>query len=87
MGMGVRHGSSRIEALEGEAVKPITRETYVFQHGERTVEVTVTTSAGRDDALVVFIDTPHWEPDGSDGKGGLRVLINDDDTYVGQPYR
>lgn len=35
--------------------------------------------------MVVFIDT-EFEPDGSDGGPGLRVLINDSDTYTGIRY-
>lgn len=50
---------------------------------EKGVEVLVTRSAGIDGAVVVFIDTPGWEPDGSDGGPGLRVLINDHETYEG----
>lgn len=46
--------------------------------------VTVTRSPGQDNAIVVYIDTG-FEPDGSDGGPGLRVFINDDDTYVGKP--
>jgi hypothetical protein len=49
------------------------------------VEVTVTRSAGDDRAVVVFIDTD-FEPDGSDNGPGLRVLINDDEAYVGKAY-
>lgn len=50
------------------------------------IEVKVTTSAGVDGAIVVFIDT-EFEPDGSDGGPGLRVNINDHDTYVGVAYQ
>jgi len=39
-----------------------------------------------DNAIVVCIDTD-FEPNGSDGGPGLRVLINDDDTYSGVPYQ
>lgn len=46
------------------------------------VDVTITTSAGLDGAVVVFIDTS-FEPDGSDGGPGLRVILNDGDVYVG----
>jgi len=49
------------------------------------VEVTVTRSAGDDRAIVVFIDTD-FEPDGSDGGTGLRVLLNDNEAYVGKAY-
>ena len=49
------------------------------------VGVTVTRSIGSDGAVVVFVDTP-FEPDGSDGGPGLRVMINDDPTYVGKDY-
>lgn len=49
---------------------------------ERKVTVAVTRSAGIDGAVVVFIDTD-FEPDASDGGPGLRVLINDHDTYAG----
>lgn len=54
---------------------------------DKAVEITVTRSAGTDGAVVVFIDTPNWEPNGTDGGPGLRVLINDYDTYVGIPHR
>lgn len=50
------------------------------------VTVTVTRSAGDDGAVLILIDTPSFEPDGSDGGPGLRVLINDADAYVGVPY-
>lgn len=50
------------------------------------VTVLITESAGIDNAIVVFIDTT-FEPNASDGGRGLRVLINDGDTYVGVPYR
>lgn len=49
------------------------------------VAVTITHSAGSDGAIVVFIDT-EFEPDASDGGPGLRVQINDDDTYKGVKY-
>lgn len=51
----------------------------------RHVEVSVTRSAGTDGAVVVFIDTT-FEPGASDGGPGLRVLINDHDTYAGVAY-
>lgn len=51
------------------------------------VKVTVTESAGNDGAVVVFVDTPGWEPDASDGSRGLRVLLNDDSVYDGVGYR
>lgn len=49
------------------------------------VEIAVTRSAGDDRAVVIFIDT-EFEPDGSDGSPGLRVLLNDDEVYVGKAY-
>lgn len=49
------------------------------------VKVTIAPSAGLDNAMVVFIDTD-FEPDGSDGRG-LRVMVNDDDTYIGVPFK
>jgi hypothetical protein len=50
------------------------------------VEVIVTRSAGDDRAVLVFIDTT-FEPfaAGPDDLG-LRVLINDDEAYVGKGY-
>lgn len=48
------------------------------------VVITVTRSAGDDRAVTIFIDT-QFEPDGSDGPG-LRILVNDDEAYVGKPY-
>lgn len=56
-----------------------------FEVKGHEVIVTVTESAGRDGAVVVFIDTL-FEPGGGDGGPGLRVLINDDETYAGKPY-
>lgn len=50
------------------------------------VTITLTTSAGTDGAVVVFIDT-EGEPDGSDGWRGLRVMVNDGDVFVGVPYK
>lgn len=52
---------------------------------EDGVEITVTRSAGNDRAVLVLIDTT-FEPDASDGGPGLRVLINDDEAYVGKAY-
>jgi hypothetical protein len=49
------------------------------------LQITVTRSAGDDRAVTVFIDTK-FEPDGSDGGPGLRVLVNDDEAYVGKAY-
>lgn len=47
--------------------------------------ITVTRSAGTDGAVLVFIDTD-GEPNGSDGGPALRVLLNDDEAFVGVPY-
>lgn len=52
---------------------------------EQSITVTVTRSAGDDQAVLVFIDT-NFEPSASDGGPGLRVLINDHDTYVGVAF-
>jgi hypothetical protein len=49
------------------------------------VEITVTRSAGDDRAVTVLIDTD-FEPDASDGGPGLRILLNDDETYTGKAY-
>jgi len=49
------------------------------------VRIAVTRSAGDDRAVTVFIDT-QFEPNGSDGGPGLRVLVNDDEAYVGKAY-
>lgn len=49
------------------------------------VSVTVTRSAGDDRAVVVIIDTD-FEPDGSNGPG-LRILVNNDEGFVGVPYQ
>jgi len=49
------------------------------------VRIAVTRSAGDDRAVLVFIDTT-FEPDGSDGGPALRVLVNDDEAYVGKAY-
>lgn len=56
---------------------------HVPEFHEKGIEITVLRSAGSDGAVVVFIDTPNWEPNGSDGGPGLRVLINDHETYEG----
>lgn len=49
------------------------------------VKITITPSGGSDGGIVVFIDTD-FEPDGSDDGPGLRVIINDHDTYTGIPF-
>lgn len=48
------------------------------------LHITVTRSAGDDGALLVIIDT-EFEPDGSDGGPGLRVMVNDGDVFEGVP--
>ena len=59
----------------------------VTLHDGRNVTVTVSASAGSDNAAVVFVATS-FEPDNSDGDGGLRVNINDNpwDASIGVPY-
>jgi hypothetical protein len=47
------------------------------------VKVTVTRSAGTDGAVLVLVDTG-FEPDGSDGSPGLRVLVNDQPVFAGR---
>jgi hypothetical protein len=47
--------------------------------------ISVTRSAGDDRAVLVFIDT-EFEPFGSDDSPGLRVLLNDNEVYVGTAY-
>lgn len=49
------------------------------------VTFAVASSAGADGATVVFIDTG-FEPDGSDGGPGLRIILNDHDVFEGVPY-
>lgn len=49
------------------------------------VTVSLDVSAGADGAVIVFIDTT-YEPDGSDGGPGLRVMLNDDPIYTGVPF-
>jgi hypothetical protein len=49
------------------------------------LRLAVTRSAGGDRAVLVFIDT-EFEPDGSGKVPGLRVLLNDDEIYVGKAY-
>lgn len=44
--------------------------------------ITVTRSAGDDRAVTVFIDT-QFNPTGDPG---LRILVNDDEAYVGKAY-
>lgn len=46
------------------------------------VRVSIDSSAGKDGAVIVFIDT-EFEPDGTPG---LRVILNDADIFVGTPY-
>lgn len=57
----------------------------IEQRLPNAVTITVTRSAGDDRAMLVMIDTD-FEPDGSDGGPGLRVLLNDDEAYVGKAY-
>ena len=52
---------------------------------EGGLSITVTRSAGDDRAVLVIIDTD-FEPTGSDGGPGLRILVNDDEAYVGKAY-
>ena len=66
--------------------------TYIIEQIEREQAirrfpptVTISRTAGADGAWIVQIDTG-FEPDGSDEGPGLRVFINDDDTYVGVPF-
>jgi hypothetical protein len=49
------------------------------------IRLSVTRSAGDDRAVLVFVDTT-FEPDGSDGGPGLRVLVNDGDAFIGKEY-
>lgn len=49
------------------------------------IKILVTRSASADGAVVVFIDTT-FEPDGSDGSPGLRVVVNEDPAYEGKLY-
>lgn len=69
--------ASLIGAIEG-AVRDVTDVLP-------DVRLAVTRSAGDDRAVVVFVDT-EFEPDASDGGPGLRVLLNDDEAYVGKAY-
>lgn len=65
------------------AMELLSRAAYLDEVYK--VDVEVTTSAGKDNAIVVMIDTG-FEPDGSDGGPGLRVLVNDHPVYVGVAY-
>ncbi len=47
--------------------------------GGKAVTITVTRSAGEDNAVLVMIDTAGFQPNGADGGPGLRVLVNDAD--------
>ena len=51
---------------------------------EHGVRVTIFESAGRDDAVVVFVDTDDI-PDGPRGPE-IRILLNDEPVYVGKEY-
>lgn len=50
-----------------------------------SLTVTVTRSAGDDRAVLMLVDT-NFEPDGSDKGPGLRILVNDDEAFVGKAY-
>jgi hypothetical protein len=50
------------------------------------VEITVTRSAGDDRAVVVFIDTDFEPLPAGPEELGLRVLLNDNEVYVGKAY-
>jgi hypothetical protein len=58
----------------------------VAEFHDKAIEITATRSTGADGAFVVFIDTPNWEPDGSDGGPGLRVVLNDGEIYDVVPW-
>lgn len=51
----------------------------------RNVTVIVGMSDGADGAAIVVVDT-NFEPDNSDGEGGLRVSVNEDYVFEGAPY-
>lgn len=53
---------------------------------DKEIVITVTLSAGDDGATLIFIDTP-FEPDGSDGSRGLRIVLNDDSLYDGVRFK
>lgn len=57
-----------------------------FPGNEQSIKVIVTRSTGADKGVVVFVDST-FEPDGSDGGPGLRILVNDRDAYTGVAYR
>ena len=50
------------------------------------VEISVTRSAGDDRAVLVLIDTSFEPFAPGDDDLGLRVLLNDNEIYVGKPY-
>ena len=52
---------------------------------QKGLTIIVTRSAGDDRAVTILIDTD-FEPDGSDGGPGLRILLNDDEAYAGKAY-
>ncbi len=64
---------------------PITPDDSIVVGTSFGTTVSVTKSAGVDGAVVVFIDTD-YEPDGSDGGTGMRVILNDSDIYEGVPF-
>jgi hypothetical protein len=66
--------------VPGDALSPT--ETCAEALG---VAVNITTSAGSDGAVLVILDTD-FEPDGSDGGPGLRVMVNDGDGFVGVAF-
>lgn len=84
------HGAIILHGRSKESVATLIKELLAATETpaperDPDITVTVTRSAGTDGAVVVFIDT-HFEPDASDDGPGLRVLINDHDTYAGKPF-
>lgn len=95
-----RNGETRLSGSISRKCPKVPNRHQTFNHnqgGTNTMEdqrelehlgahVTITTSAGSDGAVVVFVDTD-FEPDASDGGPGLRVILNDGDVFVGKPYQ
>lgn len=50
------------------------------------VTVTLTASAGPDDAPIVFVDTSDSVDDGPNGPA-IRIQLNDDPVYTGKHYQ
>lgn len=78
-----------VNLLFPEEMTPVAKrmfENVIAEVGDdHGVTVGVTTSDGADGAVLVMVDTT-FEPNGSDGGPGLRILVNDAPAYEGVAY-